>query len=70
MKIQVGDRVTYKLKLDNEVKTSLIESDSDIYLLKKEDAEILKIERTKYEVIEEKKEFLKEHKKNKKRLKF
>ncbi len=59
-KIEVGDRVTYKA-IDG-IHTSLVSDDGDIDNLlediKKNNVEILKIERPKYEVIEEKKELL------------
>ncbi len=58
--IEVGDRVTYRCK--NEAKINyqiIVDSDAQIEDFKQQkDLEILKIERPKYEVIEEKKELL------------
>lgn len=63
MDIQVGDRITYKY--DEKIRISIIENLSDIEFMRKfaNSIEILKIERPKYEVIEEKKELLTEEEK-------
>ena len=64
MDIQVGDRIIYKHM--GEMKTSLITDDEDIENIqediKNNSIEIIKIERPKYEVVEEKKELLTEEK--------
>lgn len=53
MNLQVGDRITYKY--DEKIRISIIENLSDIEFMRKfaNSIEILKIERPKYEVIEE-----------------
>lgn len=60
--IEIGDKVTYKYLDTNKQFTMIVVTDSDINdlnTMKKEDLiQILKIERPKYEVIEEKKEEL------------
>lgn len=58
MDIQVGDRVTYKYKDENDIKINIITSNNDKAIISQNDKEILKIERPKYEVVEEKKELL------------
>lgn len=69
MDIQVGDRVTYKSsnEPDYQKREKIIENEDDIikvsHCVKDEQIEILKIERPKYEVIEEKKELLTEEEK-------
>lgn len=73
IKLEVGDRVTYKYlnTLDKKEITSIVQHLNDIKYLdrmtKSKDEissiEILKIERPKYEVIEEKKELLTEEEK-------
>lgn len=68
MDIQVGDRVTYKINQTGTTKTIIIEDTDTIKVLNDLDYKILKIERPKYEVIEEKKELLTE--KEKEFLKF
>ena len=66
MDIQVGDRIIYKYM--GEMKTSLITDDEDIENIqediKNNSIEIIKIERPKYEVVEEKKELLTEEEKD------
>lgn len=64
MDIQVGDRVTYK-NLEGNVVTTLIVNNFDKADIKKilETREFIKIERTKFEVIKEKKELLTEEEK-------
>ena len=64
MNIQVGDRVTYKNRLKDEIITIIVLGASDINKLKNGCREILKIERPKYEVVEEKKELLTEEEKS------
>ena len=65
MDIQVGDRVTYESF--GEIETALITDNEDIDNIKEDiknnNIEILKIERPKYEVVEEKKELLTEEEK-------
>lgn len=74
MDIQIGDKVTYKI--DNKVITTLIMNNlANIEFILDNDEhniEILKIERPKYETIEEKKELLTEEEKEflKQALKF
>ena len=65
MDIQVGDRVTYQNKL-NEIKKAIIKDDEMAILFKvdKKYIKVLKIERPKYETIEEKKELLTEEEKD------
>ena len=59
MDIQVGDKVTYKYKYDNEkIEEIMIDMDYVENLKEDVDIEILKIERPSYEVVEEKKELL------------
>ena len=59
MDIQVGDRVTYKIREIIYIK--IMEDSSMINKLKNDgECKILKIERPKYEVVEEKKELLTE----------
>ena len=65
MDIQVGDRIAFKYLFDdNEIYTFIIRNTADLedYEKMKENnrIEILKIERPKYEVVEEKKELLTE----------
>ena len=62
--LQVGDRVTYRIIKTNEILTLIIDGSSLLEDLKdKKHIEILKIERPKYEVVEEKKELLTEEEK-------
>ena len=62
--IQIGDKVIYKDLNRNEVFTSIITYSEEIkILINNEDYEILKVERPKYEVVEEKKELLTEKEK-------
>ena len=58
--IQVGDRITYKY--DEKIRISIIENLSDIEFMRKfaNSIEIIKIERPKYEVVEENEELLTE----------
>ena len=59
MDIQVGDRVMFKSVKSKEIITVIVTSAAfGDELLDKDYAEILKIERPKYEVIKEKKELL------------
>lgn len=64
MDIQVGDKVTYKYLDTNKQFTMIVVIDSDINdlnIMKKEDLiQILKIERPKYELIEEYEDLLTE----------
>lgn len=64
MDIQVGDRVTYK-NLEEKIVTTLIGSSVDIGSMKEilETRELLKIERPKYELVEEHKKLLTEEEK-------
>jgi len=67
MDIQVGDRVTYKSIRTGEIRTLIIDGTALEKDMNAKDSkqffEILKIERPKYEVIEEKKELLTEEEK-------
>ena len=63
MDIQIGDRVTYKYNNDDDkIYTSIIQDDGDLEDYKEriesKSLTILKIERPKYEVVEEKKKLL------------
>ncbi len=61
MDIQVGDKVTFKSIKTGEIITLVVSGNGlKKDLLNKNYAEILKIERPKYEVVEEKKELLTE----------
>ena len=60
MDIQVGDKVTYKYKDGTEIKEVAINED-DVSRLKAKP--VIKVERPKYEVVEEKKELLTEEEK-------
>ena len=62
MDIQVGDRVTY-LNKDTNQKIIEIVKQEDINRINRFGHQILKIERPKYEVVEEKKELLTEEEK-------
>ena len=61
MDIRVGDRVTYKY--NDEIYIKIILDEYELSVIKDDDREILKIERPKYEVVEEKKELLTEEEK-------
>ena len=57
--MDIGDRVTYKIIRTNEISTLIIDGGALLNDFKDKDfIEIIKIERPKYEVIEEKKELL------------
>lgn len=60
MDIQVGDRVTYKRNDDGITRMACITTQANNLLLNPDEYEILKIERPKWEVVEEKKELLTE----------
>ena len=65
MDIQVGDRITYRyLEIKDKIFIAIINVLSELIdyerMVKENQIEILKIERPKYEVIEEKKELLTE----------
>ena len=64
MDIRVGDLVTYK-NLDGDIITTLIYDSGDLKRMEKalKSTELIKIERPKYEVVEEKKELLTEEEK-------
>lgn len=63
MDIQVGDRITYKYKDENNILINIMTSNVDKEIVLSQNVEILKIERPSYEVIEEKKELLTEEEK-------
>ena len=71
MDIQVGDRVTYKYETEQGIRVSIISSLEEAQDYKNmanssgeyDSIEIIKIERPKYEVVEEKKELLTEEEK-------
>ena len=65
MDIQVGDRVTYRVS--DEIIETLVADNEDVKNIQEDiqenRLEILKIERSKYEIVEEKKELLTEEEK-------
>lgn len=71
MNIQVGDRVTYKYENEEKIRISIVNDIDELedYITMSStkgeinSIEILKIERPKYEIIEEKKELLTEEEK-------
>ena len=67
MDIQVGDKITYKFKLSGKTEVALLLAEADVNGIQKDidnnNIEVLKIERPKYEVVEEKKELLTEEEK-------
>ena len=63
MDIQVGYRVYWRYTDDKAIHISIITSENDLAYINQEDKIILKIERPKYEVVEEKKELLTEEEK-------
>lgn len=60
IKIEVGDRVTYRRNDDGITRNACITTQANNLLLNPDEYEILKIERPKWEVVEEKKDLLTE----------